>query len=81
MTAIVHVVQDLEGWIVVGDPSSATQVVSPNGYILPVATIEHLVPRGRGGTDDEKNLTLYCHDCNQKTMHWGRRCHHYAEAS
>lgn len=27
--------------------------------------IEHILPRARGGTDDEANLWLACHLCNQ----------------
>lgn len=28
------------------------------------ATIDHLVPRSKGGTDDETNLVLACRTCN-----------------
>lgn len=28
--------------------------------------IEHIVPKSRGGTDRVSNLTLACHDCNQR---------------
>lgn len=28
--------------------------------------LEHIVPKSRGGTDRVSNLTLACHDCNQK---------------
>lgn len=28
--------------------------------------VEHLVPKGRGGSDRVSNLTIACHDCNQK---------------
>ena len=28
--------------------------------------IEHIIPKSRGGTDRVSNLTLACHDCNQK---------------
>lgn len=28
--------------------------------------IEHIVPRSRGGSDRVSNLTLACHDCNQR---------------
>lgn len=28
-------------------------------------TIEHIIPLSRGGTNDFKNLTILCHDCNQ----------------
>lgn len=28
--------------------------------------IEHIVPKSRGGTDRVSNLTLACHECNQK---------------
>lgn len=26
--------------------------------------IEHIVPKGKGGSDDEENLWLACHSCN-----------------
>jgi 5-methylcytosine-specific restriction endonuclease McrA len=28
--------------------------------------VEHLVPKGRGGSDRVSNLTIACHDCNQR---------------
>ena len=30
------------------------------------ATVEHIIPRGRGGTDDPSNLASACHMCNQR---------------
>lgn len=30
------------------------------------ATIEHIIPRGRGGTSEEENLTSSCFRCNQR---------------
>ena len=30
------------------------------------ATIEHIIPRGRGGTSEEENLTSSCLRCNQR---------------
>lgn len=27
--------------------------------------IDHIVPRAKGGTNDKKNLTVACRDCNQ----------------
>lgn len=29
------------------------------------ATLEHLTPRSRGGTDAQANLRLACRDCNE----------------
>ena len=29
-----------------------------------VLEIEHIVPKSKGGTDDEENLWLACHSCN-----------------
>ena len=31
------------------------------------ATIEHIVPRSVGGSDEMSNLTLLCEECNQVT--------------
>lgn len=30
------------------------------------ATIDHIIPKSRGGGEDSVNLTLACFDCNQK---------------
>ena len=30
--------------------------------------IEHIVPRSRGGSNKVSNLTLSCHECNQKKV-------------
>ena len=31
-------------------------------------TIEHIIPKSHGGTDDMHNLGLACYDCNQRAM-------------
>ncbi|MFB2983570.1 HNH endonuclease [Microseira sp. BLCC-F43] len=33
-------------------------------YILGILEIEHIIPKARGGTDDEENLWLACSLCN-----------------
>ena len=33
-------------------------------YVPWVLEIEHIVPKSKGGTDDEENLWLACHSCN-----------------
>jgi len=33
-------------------------------YVPWVLEVEHIVPRSKGGTDDEENLWLACHSCN-----------------
>jgi HNH endonuclease len=38
--------------------------LSPQHLVLGVLEIEHLVPKSRGGTDDEDNLWLACRLCN-----------------
>jgi len=42
----------------------ATLVVSLNGEPVSSATIEHIMPRTHGGTDDLANLALACARCN-----------------
>lgn len=37
---------------------------SPQRYVLGPLEIDHIVPRARGGTDDEENLWLACRMCN-----------------
>jgi len=32
-------------------------------------TIDHIVPRSNGGTDNTKNVVCACHDCNQDKGH------------
>ena len=32
-------------------------------------TIDHIVPRSKGGTDFTKNVVCCCHDCNQSKSH------------
>jgi 5-methylcytosine-specific restriction endonuclease McrA len=39
-------------------------LVAADGELLGHATIEHIVPRTHGGTDDVANLALACHACN-----------------
>lgn len=39
-------------------------VVSPGGFAFGIATVQHVVPLCRGGTDTRDNVTLYCERCN-----------------
>lgn len=32
-------------------------------------TIDHIIPRSKGGTDFTKNVVCCCHDCNQSKSH------------
>ena len=38
--------------------------LSPQQYILGMLEIDHLIPRSRGGGDEEENLWLACSLCN-----------------
>ena len=38
--------------------------LSPQDLVMGVLEIDHIIPRGRGGTDDEENLWLACRLCN-----------------
>jgi 5-methylcytosine-specific restriction endonuclease McrA len=39
-------------------------LVSDHGVLLGTASIEHIVPKTHGGTDDPENLALACRGCN-----------------
>lgn len=39
-------------------------VQGDNGRDPRLATVDHIIPRSRGGTDDPSNLVICCHDCN-----------------
>jgi 5-methylcytosine-specific restriction endonuclease McrA len=39
-------------------------VVVRNQWARPQATVEHIEPRSRGGTDQRSNLTVACYSCN-----------------
>lgn len=45
---------------------NAALVVALDGSAPPSVTIEHIVPRGHGGTDDPRNLALACARCNSE---------------
>lgn len=44
----------------------ARLVVALDGKPLGSATVEHIVPRSQGGTDDVQNLALACARCNHE---------------
>jgi len=35
-------------------------------FLMNDLTIEHIIPRSHGGTNDEKNIALACAPCNQE---------------
>jgi 5-methylcytosine-specific restriction endonuclease McrA len=37
-----------------------------HGKLLPPATLEHIMPRTRGGDDDPSNLAIACNKCNNE---------------
>lgn len=39
-------------------------LVGEQGNLIEHTTVEHIIPRSRGGTDDIKNLALACKYCN-----------------
>jgi 5-methylcytosine-specific restriction endonuclease McrA len=48
--------------------------VGLDGSPISRATVEHIVPRAQGGTDDLQNLGLACARCNhQKGRRWDNR--------
>lgn len=38
--------------------------ILPDEYVASHMTLEHLIPRSKGGTDDPSNLALSCFMCN-----------------
>lgn len=45
-------------------PLGATNLTKHGSYFLHVATLDHVVPRSCGGTNDPANLVSACHACN-----------------
>ncbi|MBI2876617.1 MAG: HNH endonuclease [Candidatus Tectomicrobia bacterium] len=39
--------------------------LSPQRYVMGKLEVEHVIPRARGGSDDESNLWLSCGLCNR----------------
>ncbi|MDZ7292494.1 MAG: HNH endonuclease [candidate division KSB1 bacterium] len=39
--------------------------LSPQKYVMGKLEVEHIIPRARGGSDDESNLWLSCSLCNR----------------
>ncbi|MGH9945504.1 MAG: HNH endonuclease [Pyrinomonadaceae bacterium] len=39
--------------------------LSPQTYVMSRLEVEHIIPRARGGSDDESNLWLSCGLCNR----------------
>jgi 5-methylcytosine-specific restriction endonuclease McrA len=58
-------VRGREAWVGKCLHCNAHLVVSLEGEPISRATIEHIVPRGHGGTDALENLALACARCNQ----------------
>lgn len=65
------------GWVY-HQPSGL--LVGPRGETVAAATIEHVIPLGKGGTNDPANLTLYCHGCNNRSSHFGMKMRKPSEA-
>ena len=47
----------------------ADLVVREDGTPVGRATVEHIAPRNRGGTDEPENLALACARCNHQKGH------------
>lgn len=64
------VFRDREVWVGRCIHCNAHLYVALDGTPISRATIEHIVPRGHGGTDDPPNLAIACACCNhQKGRH------------
>ena len=44
-------------------------LVFPLGYDGAGLTLDHIVPRDKGGSDAPENLATACHDCNSRRQH------------
>lgn len=50
-----------------GDRASITRLIKRGGPRAP--TMDHRVPRARGGTDHPDNLVVCCQQCNSEKAH------------
>lgn len=62
-----HTIADIFGWecFYCGKPIRCV-VCHPDTSIRSVATLDHLIPRSKGGTFAYSNLVLSCPKCNRK---------------
>ena len=64
------IVREREVWVGRCIHCNAHLQISLDGEPISRATIEHILPRGHGGSDDPANLALACARCNHQK---GRR--------
>jgi|SRR5262249_18653452 len=59
-----HVPDKIAARIRVAAGNRCGYCLAPQGYVLQVLEIEHIVPTARGGSNHEENLWLACRLCN-----------------
>lgn len=57
----VSLARKVEGWII---DIRKGLIIAPEGDVYRIATIEHITPVCKGGSNRKDNLTIYCYQCN-----------------
>ena len=65
-TFAIESLRDGDAWVGRCIFCSRKLVVSREGAALSPVSVEHIVPRSHGGTDQIENLALACPGCNQE---------------
>lgn len=58
--------QRLRRWFLKRHPLCVDPFGAHGAWPQPATDVDHIVPRARGGTDDESNLQALCHECHSR---------------